>query len=63
MDYIAILLIIGIAVFVVFFGKILTHALKFAFYALLVALVVVFVFGISLTDIVGFVRNLVFATF
>ncbi len=63
MDFITLGIVLVVAVFVVFFGRILGHALKFVFYALLVLLVVVFIFGISFTDVIGFVKSLVFASF
>ena len=56
-------IVLGIAIFVVFFGKILSHALKFFFYILLIILAVVFIFGVSFTDVMNFVQELVFMTF
>lgn len=56
-------IVLGIAIFVVFFGKILSHALKFFFYILLIVLALVFVFGVSLSDVINFVQELVFMTF
>tara|TARA_Y100000310_G_C20182788_1_gene578950 strand:- start:256 stop:438 length:183 start_codon:yes stop_codon:yes gene_type:complete len=55
--------VLGIALFVVFFGKILSHALRFFFYILLIVLAVVFIFGVSLSDVMDFVQELVFMTF
>ena len=63
MDISTLLIIIVIAIFVVFFGKILSHALRFVFYIMLIALVLIFIFGVSFSDLVGFVQNLVFTTF
>ncbi|MFC1686765.1 hypothetical protein ACFL0E_00200 [Nanoarchaeota archaeon] len=63
MDFITLGIVLVVAVFVVFFGRILSHALKFVFYALLVLLVVVFIFGISFTDVISFVSSLIFSTF
>ena len=63
MDVITLLIIVAVSFFVVFFGRILTHAFKFVFYALLIALAMIFIFGISLSDIIYFVQKLIFATF
>lgn len=63
MEFMTLAIVLGIAIFVVFFGKILSHALKFFFYILLIALAVVFIFGVSLTDLMNFIQELVFMTF
>jgi len=63
MELMTLVIVLGIAIFVVFFGKILSHALKFFFYILLIVLALVFVFGVSLSDVINFVQELVFMTF
>lgn len=63
MELLSLLIIVGIAFGVVIIGRILAHSLKFIFYLLLILLVVVFVFGVSLTEFLDFIKNLVFLTF
>ena len=63
MDIIMLGIVLAVALFVIFFGGIITHALKFVFYAILILIVVAFVFGISLGEVFTFVTNLIFTTF
>jgi len=63
MSLTTILMVVGIIFAIMIIGKILSHSLKFILYALLILLVVVFVFGVSLTAFLNFIRNLIFATF
>ena len=63
MEFITLAIVMGIATLVVFFGRILSHALKFFFYILLIVLAVVFIFGVSFSDVMNFVQELVFMTF
>ena len=63
MDILTILSVLVIVLFVIFFGNIITHALKFVFYVIIILLVAAFIFGISVGEIWGFVTNLIFTTF
>lgn len=55
--------IIVIAFVVLFLGKILSFLSKFVYYGLLVALVLVFLFGISLTEVLNLLTALLLWTF
>lgn len=47
----------------VILGRLFLRSLKFIFFLLLILLAAVFIFGISLSNLLDFIRNLVFFTF
>ena len=50
--------IIIMVIVVVFLGKILSYMSKFIYYAIIALIVLIFIFGISLDEILNFVTNL-----
>ena len=63
MDLISLVLIVVVAMILVSLGKFLLHSIRALFYILLVALVVVFVFGISYMDLLGWAAKIVLWAF
>ncbi|MBU0460143.1 MAG: hypothetical protein KJ597_03550 [Nanoarchaeota archaeon] len=59
MDLFSLLGIVILVLIVVFFGRILSVALKVLFYVLLVSLVLIFIFGVSYTELLNWATNVV----